>query len=308
MNEEEGTRLRYEFHTSRVSVPGHNYSSVLIPVGPTVKVTLRSDVQERWRSYIAAHWNDWHNYPYWAYLEGKGGGRWPLWVLEMFEGHKKQGKSRLGHSARASLSRSYKLVVIQGYVKAASYVAVATRGSGRLSVEFDLPSLNWFQHDQGGFRKPLQVSVCHKRNLTDYDTEHFYDIMRSFSSGLGTVPITSPGYLTFGTKSFGRTLSTTCYGDTLVVEKMNSQVNEHRRGLEVADALFYYTITMGPNLPLLGNLRMWFKELPFQKRPTQGSLCVRAVKLWVQLLRGGDGGREDDDARGVTHRLIKDGY
>ena len=84
-----------------------------------------------------------------------------------------------------------------------------------------------------------------------------------------------------------------------MVRAINSHLNEHGRGLEVANTLCYHTVAMGPNLPLLGSLGMWFRELPLQESPSQGSMYVRAMELCkrgVRLLTGADGGREDDDA------------
>ena len=321
MNEQESTKLRYEFDISDTkSFLGNGDSSVLIPIGPTVKTTLRPEVQERWQSYIATHWDDWHNYPYWAYLKGKGKGRWSRRISQTFEEHKRQGKARLSRSARASLFKGRKLVVVQGYVKAASFVAVAARCSGRLHVEFEVPPLNWFLHDQWSIRTNLQTSVwqsdethpeCDRHSA---EASHRRDRERSrrfvwkSSFGFRTVPATSPGYVTFGANRYGRADMTTCYGDSLVVRTMSSQLNEHGRGLEVTDTLFYHTITMSPALPLLGNLCMWLQELP---NPSQVSLYERAMKLCkrrIQLLRGADGGRENDDARGETDWLMQDVY
>ena len=321
MSEQESTRLQYEFRISDTkSFFGSNDSSVLIPIGPTVKTTLRPEAQERLQSYVATHWDDWHNYPYWAYLKGKGKGRWPRRISQTFEEHKRQGMTRLSHSARASLFKDRKLVVVQGYVKAACFVAVAARCSGRLHVEFEVPPLNWFPHDQWGVRTNLQTSVwqsgethpeCDRHPAgasRQRDRERFRRYVWRSSHGFRTVPGTFAGYVTFGAKPYGRAEMTTCYGDSLVVRTMNSRLNEHGRGLEVADTLFYHTITMGPDLPLLGNLGMWFQELP---NLSQASLYERAMKLWsrrVQLLRGTDGRREDEDARGETDWLMKRVY
>ena len=300
--------MRYEFRTSYAkSSDGNGDSSVLIPVGPTVKITLRPEIQERWRSYIATNWDDWHNYLYWAYLKERDPRRYSRapWVLQMFEDHKRRGKARLSRSARASFSRGYKLVVVQGYVKAASYAAVATRDSCQLSVEFEVPSLNWFRHDQLGGYRHLEVSITPTWS-SHSGLWRIPGIRKTFSCGFRTIPATSPGNVAFSPKRSYH--SAMCYVDTPVVRTINSQLNEHGRGLQVTETLFYHTIAMGPNVPLLGNLGVWFKKLPSQERPSQRSLYVRAIKLCkqkVQLLRGVDGGREDDDARGKTDWLMK---
>ena len=231
----------------------------------------------------------------------------------MFEDHKRRGKARLSRSAHASFSRSYKLVVVQGYVKAASYVAVTASGSGQLSVEFEVPSLNWFRQDQWSSYTPLKVSIYPKpgRRPMGFGDEGFNDISQMFSFGLSTVPAASQGDVTFGANPSGRWDAPACHGDALVVRTMNSQVNEHGRGLQVSDTLFWHTITMGPNLPLLGNLGIWFKELPFQEHLFQGCLYKRAMKLCkrgVRLLRGADEGSKDDDTRGSMDWLMKDSH
>ena len=287
---------------------------MLIPVGPTVKTILRPESQERWRSYVAAHWEDWHNYPYWDYLKGRGAGRWYPRIRQVFEDHKTRGQARLSRSARASLFGGRKLVAVQGYVKAACFVVAAARGSGRLHVEFDVPPLSWFPHDQWGIRQHLQASFwqndeeCngHSDNASHRSNgERFRRFVwgSPSTSGFRTLPAPSPGNVAFSAKPYGRLDMATCHGDTLVVKTMNLQFNEHGRGLEVASTLFYHAIAMGPNIPLLGNLGMWLQELP---NPPQAYFYEWAMKLCKREVQSADGGRKDDNAGGATDWFIKD--
>ena len=57
---EETVTLKYCFD-KRASF-GSSRTTVLVPVGPVVKSTLRPYVHEQWRSYITAHWAGWHEY------------------------------------------------------------------------------------------------------------------------------------------------------------------------------------------------------------------------------------------------------
>ena len=240
---QESVTLKYCFDKRRTL--GGGEGTIVIPVGPIVKSTLRPHVHEQWRSYVAAHWAGW--YEHFAR-------RCPIGLL---------GR--------------HKLVIIQGHVKAASRVIVTLKGVGWLSVTINVLSLK-SQYEQYITKKCLyrNESLTGSLRSEHWTLEHkvlaslvepfslrheLKLVDRLFGPVLWALPVTSPAAISFDPGQTRRRHFRDG-GISLAVRAPRSSPSEPGICFEVAETLFYHTTSIGPMIPLLGFPGSRIREFP----------------------------------------------
>lgn len=134
--------LSYEFATRTWPNPFNRTSTLAIPFGNTEQVSLHSSARPRWKTYTAENYHHWYTYAYKAHRSGNFPLPRPIasGVEALFEQHGYSSNHSLSWLERRRLkSEGLDLVVVQGYVKAASWVTALVRGSGTFEVTVKVP-------------------------------------------------------------------------------------------------------------------------------------------------------------------------
>ena len=279
---EESVTLKYSFEKRHTLGGGER--TIVIPVGPIVKSTLRPHVHEQWRSYVAAHWAGWHKH--------------------------------FARSCPIGFFGRHKLVVVQGHVKAASRVNVTLKGTGKLSVTINVPSLK-SQYEQRILKKfrGRQKTLAGLLQSEDWTLENklfgsqFLRLrpwQRSdelnlvdhlFGHGLCALPAMSPAAISF---DLGKTGCDLLHGlrygkNCLAVRapRSSSKDGEPAICFDVAETLFYHTTSIGPKVPLLGFPGSRIREFP--PLSSRSGWMVRTRKKLRGILEARDEQEKEED-------------
>ena len=137
--------LTYEFHTKSTWLSCRRTAALAIPIGKTERVSLRSAVRSRWQAYLNERYDDWYTYAYVAHRSGllklprslSGG------VEAVFQAHESSGEAALDRSAQAKLNAlGFRLILVQGTLKAPTWVTAVVRGSGSFVATIKVPRPN----------------------------------------------------------------------------------------------------------------------------------------------------------------------
>ena len=280
---EQSVTLNYSFD-KRPSF-GSGKSTIVIPMGPIVKSSLRPYVHEQWRSYVAAHWVGWY--------------KW-------FERRRPVG-----------LFGRHNLVVVHGHVKAASRVSVMLKGAGRLSVTINVPLLrsDYEQHIVKKYSHWLSGSLCSEQWTVEnkapgykfertrpWEQPDGIDLLgHVFGPGLWALPATSPAAISFNVGRYRSRHSHRDERNNVAVRAPRSNASEPAMCFDVADTLFYHTTSIGPKIPLLGFSGSRIHELP--PLSSRSGWVVRARRKLKSILEARDEREKDDSVEDASWLL-----
>jgi hypothetical protein len=134
--------LTYEFNVKPSWGIYQRPAAFAIPIGRTQRASLRQAARSLWRTYLSKNHDEWYTYAYAAHRLGlltlprsiSGG------VEAVFEAHELSGDERIDRSARIKLNtEGFRIILVQGNVKAATWVTGIIRGSGHFVATIKVP-------------------------------------------------------------------------------------------------------------------------------------------------------------------------
>ena len=279
LNGEETVTLNYKFGKF-----SNDKNTIIIPVGPTVKSTLRPHVHEQWRAYIATHWASWYEY----FVRR---GPWPV-----------------------GLSKRHKLVIVRGHIRAASRVRMGLKGCGPLYVALNIPSLKSQYEDRVVLSRRrerltglldsadwvVESKILGKTSTVEmrykYGANRLSLVECRSGPRLWARPATSPASISF---DFGKADRDAIrdikdWRNCLAVRAPYSKDREAGICFDVFETLSYHTTSFVPKIPLLGFSGSKIQEIP-QLSPRSGLIARVRRKVKGMLRAGHEQGKDEEE-------------